>query len=75
MPRNKDPCKANACKIQACLQENHFQESACLEVLEEMRQCCLKWHEISLCCSGIKLEKSYLSEKATSKSADKGSTR
>ncbi|XP_055692129.1 cx9C motif-containing protein 4 [Lutzomyia longipalpis] len=62
-----DPCKVNACKIQTCLKENNFQEDACLEVLEEMRQCCLKWHRESLCCSGIKLEKSYLEKQEEKK--------
>jgi len=33
-----------------------------LDVLEAMRQCCLKWHKESLCCSGIDLEKSYKPE-------------
>ncbi|XP_054736547.1 cx9C motif-containing protein 4 [Anastrepha obliqua] len=56
----KDPCKKNACKIQACLSENNYQESKCLEVLEQMRLCCLKWHKESTCCSGINLERSYL---------------
>ncbi|XP_016977136.1 cx9C motif-containing protein 4 [Drosophila rhopaloa] len=58
----KDPCKANACRIQACLNENNYQEDKCLKVLEDMRQCCLKWHKESLCCSGIDLEKVYLPE-------------
>ncbi|XP_039953038.1 cx9C motif-containing protein 4 [Bactrocera tryoni] len=61
--KRKDPCKANACKIQACLSENHYQESKCLEVLEQMRLCCLKWHKESNCCSGIILERSYLVSK------------
>ncbi|CAD7088984.1 unnamed protein product [Hermetia illucens] len=60
----KDPCKANACRIQSCLKENNYQEGSCLDVLEDMRQCCLKWHDQSLCCSGINLEKSYLPKKS-----------
>ncbi|XP_037032446.1 cx9C motif-containing protein 4 [Bradysia coprophila] len=58
--KSKDPCKLNACKIQSCLTKNNYQESACLDVLEEMRQCCLKYHDKSLCCSGIKLDKPYI---------------
>ncbi|XP_055855408.1 cx9C motif-containing protein 4 [Episyrphus balteatus] len=58
----KDPCKANACRIQACLKANNWQESECLEVLEQMRLCCVKWHKESWCCSGIKLDQSYLTE-------------
>ncbi|KRF97477.1 cx9C motif-containing protein 4 [Drosophila tropicalis] len=58
--RSKDPCKVNACRIQKCLNENNYQEDKCVEVLEAMRQCCLKWHKESLCCSGIDLNKVYL---------------
>jgi len=58
MPKKPfDPCKVNACKIQSCLSENKYQEDKCLEVLEDMRQCCIKWKSVSLCCDGIDLEK------------------
>ncbi|XP_017096796.1 cx9C motif-containing protein 4 [Drosophila bipectinata] len=63
----KDPCKPFACRIQACLNDNNYQEHKCLDVLEAMRQCCLKWHTKSLCCSGIDLNKSYLPEAAKDK--------
>ncbi|XP_013118175.1 cx9C motif-containing protein 4 [Stomoxys calcitrans] len=66
----KDPCKANACKIQACLKENNYQEEKCLEVLEQMRLCCLKWHATSLCCSGIDLNRSYLPDKSARESKE-----
>lgn len=87
MPKKTfDPCKANACKIQACLKgkwryflkyflhiffnktifniilENHYQEDKCLEVLEEMRQCCIKWKSVSLCCEGIDISKTIKQE-------------
>jgi hypothetical protein len=39
--------------------ENNFVEEKCYGVIEEMRQCCLKWHKISLCCEGINLDKEY----------------
>lgn len=45
--------------------ENHYQESACVEVLESMRQCCLEHHKVSVCCSGIKLDKVYVKEEPT----------
>ncbi|CAG9816002.1 unnamed protein product [Phaedon cochleariae] len=48
-----DPCKAFACKIQACLKENKFQEPACKDVIEEMRECCRKWNDKSFVCGGI----------------------
>lgn len=64
MPQKpKDPCKKNACRIQDCLERNNFQEKFCLNVLEEMRQCCLKWHKESLCCTGIDLNKVYITSK------------
>jgi hypothetical protein len=60
MPRKTfDPCKANACKIQACLKDNNYIEEKCLDVLEEMRQCCIKWKPVSLCCEGIDIDKSH----------------
>uniref|UniRef100_A0A6M2DQM5 Cx9C motif-containing protein 4 n=1 Tax=Xenopsylla cheopis TaxID=163159 RepID=A0A6M2DQM5_XENCH len=55
--RPKDPCKANACMIQKCLNENNYQESACTEVIELMRLCCVKWGTKSFVCNGIKTEK------------------
>ncbi|XP_017839402.1 cx9C motif-containing protein 4 [Drosophila busckii] len=64
MSKNKkDPCKPYACRIQACLSANDFQERRCAEELEQMRQCCLKWHKESLCCSGIDLNKTYITKK------------
>jgi Mature-T-Cell Proliferation I type len=36
--------------------ENNWQESKCSEVLEAMRQCCLKWKGTSLCCEGIEID-------------------
>lgn len=59
----KDPCKPAACRIQTCLKENSFDEVKCYGVIEDMRQCCLKWHKTSLCCSGIKLDRDYKLEK------------
>ncbi|GLV42602.1 Microcephalin [Carabus blaptoides fortunei] len=34
MPITKDPCKATACKIQKCLKEHNYQESACADCLQ-----------------------------------------
>ncbi|XP_076263744.1 cx9C motif-containing protein 4 [Rhynchophorus ferrugineus] len=48
-----DPCKVFACKIQACLKEHKFQESACQYAIEDMRECCRKWKEKSYVCGGI----------------------
>ncbi|KAH8301893.1 hypothetical protein KR044_000376 [Drosophila immigrans] len=63
MPKpEKDPCKSFASRIEACLQRNNFQEQKCLQVLEDMRQCCIKWHEESFCCNGIDLAKEYIKQ-------------
>ncbi|XP_049294932.1 cx9C motif-containing protein 4 [Anopheles funestus] len=63
--KSKDPCKAAACKIQTCLREHSYDEVKCYDVIEDMRQCCLKWHKVSLCCSGIQLDRDYKAEKET----------
>ncbi|XP_037940612.1 cx9C motif-containing protein 4-like [Teleopsis dalmanni] len=63
MPKRKDPCQDCSCRIQSCLQANKYQESKCLYELEQMRLCCVKWHEESMCCSGINLERTYLDGK------------
>uniref|UniRef100_A0A182MBU6 Cx9C motif-containing protein 4 n=1 Tax=Anopheles culicifacies TaxID=139723 RepID=A0A182MBU6_9DIPT len=63
--KSKDPCKAAACRIQTCLREHSYDEVKCYDVIEDMRQCCLKWHKVSLCCSGIQLDRNYLAEKET----------
>lgn len=39
--------------------ENKFIEERCYDVLEEMRQCCIKWKSVSLCCEGIDINKPY----------------
>jgi len=34
--------------------ENNFQESRCVQQIDNLRECCKKFHEISLVCSGMK---------------------
>ncbi|XP_025422559.1 cx9C motif-containing protein 4-like isoform X3 [Sipha flava] len=53
MPK-ADPCKKLACTIQKCLSENDFQESRCIKQIDNLRECCRKFHEFSLVCSGMK---------------------
>ncbi|XP_028134820.1 cx9C motif-containing protein 4 [Diabrotica virgifera virgifera] len=53
----KDPCKPYACRIQACLKENRFQEKPCQTVIEDMRDCCRKWKDKSFVCGGIDISK------------------
>ncbi|XP_055309540.1 cx9C motif-containing protein 4 [Sitodiplosis mosellana] len=61
----KDPCKKNACLIQKCLKENNYQESACVEVLELMRECCRQYKGQSICCEGIDIEPKRNTSKST----------
>ncbi|XP_060844765.1 cx9C motif-containing protein 4 [Rhopalosiphum padi] len=53
MPK-PDPCKKLACAIQKCLSENDFQESRCTKHINNLLECCKKYHEFSLVCSGMK---------------------
>lgn len=55
----KDPCKPFACNIQKCLKENNFQESKCQEFIEYLRECCKKWHSVSISCSGIDIQETH----------------
>lgn len=45
--------------IMLLLLGNSYQENKCLDALEDMRQCCLKFSEKSFCCQGISLDKIY----------------
>lgn len=42
---------------------NDFQESACQEALDDMRQCCIKWGFESFVCGGIRTEPSKTENK------------
>ncbi|BET00035.1 C-x(9)-C motif containing 4 homolog (S. cerevisiae) [Nesidiocoris tenuis] len=53
----KDPCKPHACNIQKCLKENNFQEDKCLQFIEYLRECCVKFGPQSISCSGIDTSK------------------
>lgn len=64
------PTLANSINKYYLLIENNYQENKCLHVLEEMRQCCLKWHKESLCCSGIILDKPYIQKAENEKRAE-----
>ncbi|KAH0955401.1 hypothetical protein HN011_006339 [Eciton burchellii] len=60
LKNNPDPCKQFACKLQTCLKDNVFQPSRCQEVIEELRQCCIKHRSIdSAVCDGINTTKPY----------------
>lgn len=55
--------------IQKCLNDNNYQESACEEVLELMRECCRKYKDKSVCCEGIDIESVKTAEAVKSDSA------
>ncbi|XP_015121774.1 uncharacterized protein LOC107044419 [Diachasma alloeum] len=54
-----DVCKKFACKLQTCLKENMYQPARCEVVIEELRQCCIKYSENSVVCDGIDVSKPY----------------
>lgn len=54
-----DPCKQLACKLQKCLKDNVYQPSRCEDVIESIRQCCIKHHDQSIVCEGIDISKPY----------------
>lgn len=42
------------------LSENNYQEEKCLNVIEDLRQCCIKWGEKAFeTCQGINMDKPY----------------
>lgn len=55
---SSDPCKQEACDIQACLKRNHYQEAKCVEEIGKLKDCCRALFESgksvqSDCCSGF----------------------
>ncbi|KAI4470556.1 cx9c motif-containing protein 4 [Holotrichia oblita] len=63
--KSKDPCKSFACKIQDCLKSHNYQESSCLEAIEDMKNCCKLWGEKSFVCGGFRIDET--SSKKTDK--------
>ncbi|XP_050439475.1 cx9C motif-containing protein 4 [Adelges cooleyi] len=64
MPK-PDPCKSLACAIQKCLSENDFQESRCTKQIQNLRECCKTFYNVSLVCSGMKPASTIDDEKKT----------
>ncbi|XP_074102759.1 cx9C motif-containing protein 4 [Cotesia typhae] len=71
--KTADPCKKYACKLQTCLKDNVYQPSRCETVIEELRQCCIKYFDKSLVCEGIDISKPYEHKTVDYKSALKKS--
>ncbi|SCU99134.1 LAFA_0G22188g1_1 [Lachancea sp. 'fantastica'] len=40
-----DPCKPQACAIQACLTKTGFDESKCTQVIDQLYECCTKFYQ------------------------------
>ncbi|KAH8365588.1 hypothetical protein KR093_002265 [Drosophila rubida] len=59
----KDTCKSCSSCIEACLQQDNVQEHKCLQALEDMHQCCIRWHK----CNGIDLKQSCSPKKSETK--------
>ncbi|XP_054800328.1 uncharacterized protein LOC129304630 [Prosopis cineraria] len=63
MPQpSKEPCKKQACDIQACLSKNNFIPQRCLQVIEKLESCCEKCNYKSTHCGSLS---GLLKQKAT----------
>ncbi|XP_039123886.1 cx9C motif-containing protein 4, mitochondrial [Dioscorea cayenensis subsp. rotundata] len=51
--KNKEPCKKEACDIQACLTKNNFNPQRCLKVIELLQSCCEKCDYNSTHCASL----------------------
>ena len=51
-----DPCKAQACAIQDCLQQNNYDDGKCAKKIMKLYECCSKFYDThgsaaeSVCC-------------------------
>ncbi|XP_057465280.1 uncharacterized protein LOC130755001 [Actinidia eriantha] len=52
-PQSKEPCKKNACDIQACLSKNNFDSRKCLKVIELLQSCCEQCKYNSTHCASL----------------------
>ncbi|KAF2555281.1 hypothetical protein F2Q68_00013131 [Brassica cretica] len=54
MPQpSKEPCKKEACDIQACLSKNNFLPQRCQGVIEKLQTCCEKCNNGSTHCGSV----------------------
>ncbi|KAF5733180.1 cx9C motif-containing protein 4 [Tripterygium wilfordii] len=51
--QSKEPCKKEACDIQACLTKNNFLSHKCLQVIEKLQSCCEKCNYNSTHCASV----------------------
>ncbi|CAN1143493.1 Cx9C motif-containing protein 4 [Linum perenne] len=50
---SKEPCKKEACDIQACLSKNNFLPQRCQKVIENLQSCCEKCESKSTHCASV----------------------
>ncbi|XP_044489424.1 cx9C motif-containing protein 4 [Mangifera indica] len=50
---SKEPCKKEACDIQACLTKNNFLPQRCQKVIELLQSCCEKCKNDSMHCASV----------------------
>ncbi|CAB4298302.1 unnamed protein product [Prunus armeniaca] len=48
-----EPCKKEACYIQACLSKNNFLPQKCITVIELLQSCCEKHNYNSTHCASL----------------------
>ncbi|KAH7277684.1 hypothetical protein KP509_38G002100 [Ceratopteris richardii] len=53
MPKSKEPCYQEACKIQACLKKNNFILERCFAVIEALQTCCKNCNSKSTHCASL----------------------
>ncbi|XP_009608017.1 uncharacterized protein [Nicotiana tomentosiformis] len=50
---SKEPCKKQACDIQACLSKNNFLSQRCVKVIEALKYCCEQCEYKSTHCASV----------------------
>uniref|UniRef100_A0A453K7R6 Cx9C motif-containing protein 4 n=1 Tax=Aegilops tauschii subsp. strangulata TaxID=200361 RepID=A0A453K7R6_AEGTS len=50
---SKEPCKKEACDIQACLSKNLFDSKKCLKVIQSLQSCCEQCEYKSTHCGSL----------------------
>ncbi|PON48789.1 Mature-T-Cell Proliferation I type [Parasponia andersonii] len=51
--QSKEPCKKEACDIQACLSKNNFLPQKCVTVIQKLQSCCEKSDYNSTHCASV----------------------
>ncbi|CAN6661651.1 hypothetical protein TRVA0_033S01178 [Trichomonascus vanleenenianus] len=42
---SEQACHREACRIQDCIQQNHYDESKCTRVIDELYACCKRYYD------------------------------